>query len=189
MAHEEMALQKIQDGELSIDDSGVIWRHWRRYKFIHNQCEDYVKNYNPSRKVGYKNKKGYLRFNLRENGKSYNIAAHRVVYLWFNNLESFPDNFREINHKDGNKANNSPNNLEFITRSENHRHAFKVLGKIGPRGSRNGKAKLSEGEVRNIIQLLKNHSISYVAKKYEVSPSGISLIKRNISWKHIPRNM
>ena len=65
---------------------------------------------------------GYLsvRFNFR--GKSYYI--HRLV------AEHFIDGDKslDINHKDGNKENNSVDNLEFVTKSQNMLHSTYILG-------------------------------------------------------------
>jgi hypothetical protein len=40
----------------------------------------------------------------------------------------------EVNHKDGNRANNQPSNLELVTSSENKMHSYRVLGhkRTGP---------------------------------------------------------
>lgn len=49
------------------------------------------------------------------------VSVHRLVALHFlpiNNLKTY------VNHIDGNKLNNSVDNLEWITPSENNKHAF-----------------------------------------------------------------
>ena len=69
---------------------------------------------------------GYLYVRLRNNGVRKNELVHRLVALTF--LEtSLGMNY--VNHIDGNKANNSAENLEWCTRSMNMIHSIHVLGK------------------------------------------------------------
>ena len=69
---------------------------------------------------------GYIQYVLSKNDKKVEKKAHRLVAEAFlPNLE----NKREVNHIDGDKYNNSLENLEWTTSSENQLHAFYVLGK------------------------------------------------------------
>ena len=57
-----------------------------------------------------------------ENGENKTrVNVHRLVAETFLERET-PD--LVVNHKDGNKHNNAAENLEWVTRSENDRHAF-----------------------------------------------------------------
>jgi len=71
---------------------------------------------------------GYQRVGLYVgNYKTKTIKVHRLV------AETFIDNIenkKDVNHIDGNKANNNISNLEWCTRSENIKHAFKTGLKI-----------------------------------------------------------
>lgn len=79
--------------------------------------------------------RGYKRVTLSINGKEERWSVHRLVALLF---IPNPDKKLEVNHKDGNKENNSVSNLEWCTRSENEKHAHAnglkpnmVKGKFG----------------------------------------------------------
>ena len=70
------------------------------------------------------NKLGYKVYRLSINGVTKDLYAHRMVAETF-----IPNNdlLRNcVNHIDGNKLNNSINNLEWVTKGENNRHAIKT---------------------------------------------------------------
>lgn len=76
-------------------------------------------------------KDGYLSTTLYNNGVGTKKRVHRLV------AEAFipnPYNKPDINHKDGNKLNNSVNNLEWATKSENMTHAYQT-GLVKPHAS------------------------------------------------------
>ena len=63
---------------------------------------------------------GYAYVSISVHNKHKTRRAHRLIAEAF-----FGDaNGLQVNHKDGNKANNAIDNLEYCTQSENMRHAF-----------------------------------------------------------------
>lgn len=71
---------------------------------------------------------GYLIANLSVGGKRKECTVHRLVAKAF---ISNPNNLEEVNHIDGNKENNSVENLEWCNRSDNLKHRARVLGQRG----------------------------------------------------------
>lgn len=66
---------------------------------------------------------GYKQVQIMRNAKRYTRYVHRLV------AECFLDNaegYTEVNHIDGNKANNDVNNLEWCNHSQNLIHAFRT---------------------------------------------------------------
>lgn len=84
-------------------------------------------NYAKSGKEGLikpiKNQDGYLIVKLYSD-KCYTKLVHRLVAENFIEIPKL-----EVNHLDGNKENNSIENLEWCTHAENERYSWKVLGK------------------------------------------------------------
>lgn len=77
------------------------------------------KNKIMSQAVGVNN--GYCYVGLYKNGKGKNVLVHRIVAIAF--IDN-PMGKKTVNHIDGNKRNNTVENLEWATHSENHKHAF-----------------------------------------------------------------
>lgn len=110
------------------------------------------------------------------------LLVHRVIALTF--LPN-PNNLPQVNHKDGNKKNNAVNNLEWVTASENQKHAFKHLGKTA-KGVRNSQHKLNENDVRKVMSLHENGKhYADIAKVFNVAPTTIYCIIGGYSWNHI----
>jgi hypothetical protein len=91
-------------------------------------CEQ-VRGTHPYAKPGievtdHDNGRGYRVLSLYKNGVQKQYTVHRLVASAF---IPNPEGKREVNHKDGNKANNAVPNLEWVTASENMVHADKVL--------------------------------------------------------------
>jgi len=127
-------------------------------------------------------KDGYLRVRLSNNGKKKTFAIHRLVCSHFviNNL-----NKAEVNHKDGNKENNSASNLEWVTRSENTKHAYST-GLKSALGSFNGAAKLTEDLIPTIrLKINEGYKQKEIAKLYGLDQSTISNIKTGKLWAHV----
>ena len=95
----------------------------------------YVWNNLTDMRLGNVNQHGYLTFNWKFNGRFYRVLCH--VFLWM--MKFWVPKTLMLNHKDGNKQNNSFHNLELVTCSENVLHAYRTglidiekLRKCGP---------------------------------------------------------
>lgn len=118
---------------------------------------------NPSR-----NPQGYLIAQLSVDGIGYAESVHRLVAKTF--IKNDRTEATEINHKDGNKLNNNVDNLEWVTREENRRHAVDVLG-VGV-GVNNSRAKAIRGVSCNMNDVICFEAIADAARYIKGKSSG-----------------
>ncbi len=96
----------------------------------------------------------------------------------------------EVNHIDGDKTNNCIENLEYVTRSENQKHAYAHRLHAPKQGEDHWKSKLTETQVYEIRRLLAEDQLTTIeiGKMYGVNNVVISHINRGKIWRHVPYN-
>lgn len=126
-------------------------------------------------------KYGYKRITLNYTTKKA-FYIHRLVLKAF---ISNPENKPQVNHINGIKTDNRLENLEWSTVKENTNHAEKT-GLRNSKGESNPFSKLSHIEVVAIKNLLQGKTKGVqIAKRFNVSSSTISDIKKGKRWNHI----
>lgn len=128
-------------------------------------------------------RKRYRKVALCLDGTRKDIAVHRLVATAF---IPNPHGKPEINHIDGDPSNNQLENLEWVTKSENMRHAFRV-GLMHHRGEHNGRAILTADQVRAMRRIYAKggKTQTEVGQMFGVSPYRAHQVLRNKQWTHI----
>ena len=120
-------------------------------------------------KTKKEDKDGYFKVTLSKKSKKKNCFVHRLVAEAF--IEN-PDRKPVVNHKDGNKQNNSEDNLEWCTISENVKHSFK-MGFSKPNDGGTSKKVLQLN--RNTFEIINEYpSISDASRSTNISIQCIS---------------
>lgn len=126
---------------------------------------------------------GYKRVRLSKNSTTKTLTLHRLLAINF--IEN-PYNKPNINHIDGNKANNNLNNLEWCTQKENVQHSYNLGLSKGIKGEQNNKSKLKAKDIKEIRKLHKQKKTQTdIAKMFNVSIANISEIVNYKTWKEV----
>lgn len=122
---------------------------------------------------------GYLEISIRLGDQKRKwLLVHRIVAQAF--LEN-PLNLPQVNHKDGDKTNNSSENLEWCTSAQNCNHAVK--NKLAKTEEDHYKAKLTKEDITKIREDSRLHRI--IAEDYGMARTTITAIKNNRTWKYV----
>lgn len=125
---------------------------------------------------------GYICVTLIKNGKTKFTGLHRLIASAF---IPNPENKPEVNHKDGNKHNNSIDNLEWSTTAENVQHAFDTGLNNGRKGVKHHNTKLTEKEVLEIRAIGDTMTQKEIGKLYGVNHQAIYKILKRLRWANV----
>lgn len=132
----------------------------------------------------FKNHSGYYLVDLRHNRKSYTRQVHRIIATLF---IPNPGGLETVNHKNGNKQDNSVDNLEWMSRLDNVRHAWET-GLAKPRyGTSNPANVYTEEQIHSVCALLEIGEMTNkdIALHCGVNVTLIRDIKFRNKWKQI----
>lgn len=188
MTNDERAfLAQVAMGWFSVDEKGRIWR---TVKFTGGRGNTaLIRLPRPIRAEKSKSRKedGYLRVMFRDamTAERLRVGAHRIIWI-VHNRRVIPHPF-EVNHKNGNKADNLPINLELVVRSQNVLHAIHVLGKIHKQPKTTHGAMLTEEQVHQIRALYtaKAMTLKGLAEHFGVHWHTIQNITLRKTWQHV----
>lgn len=131
--------------------------------------------------------RGYLQVCLSVDSKRVYTGIHRLVALAF---IPNPENKPTVNHKDGNKGDNSVENLEWATHKEQTNHADKLgLRKISGEDSK--VSKLKDEDVlyirKNYVSDLKRQTSNgkELCAKFGIAKTTLYRVLRKTSYSHI----
>lgn len=113
---------------------------------------------------------GYVMVSPRVMGRNITRSVHRLIALAFLGESQG----RDVNHINGNKHDNRLSNLEYLSRGDNHRHAYRT-GIREPVG-----IKIPREQRRAILAMRETTKVADIARKYGVARATISKLCRRL---------
>lgn len=164
--------------------------------------DKYNNHYLPQNLIPDNNRYIILMLKKKDN-TSISVKAHSLICSAFNGILALQpiDQILVVNHIDGVKWHNEPYNLEWLTWSENVRHADRTGLINRPNGENNGYSMLTDDQYREICRLTQEgyypnqinkimnigYDITNIAQKIRSKKSG-SMISQNYDFSNIPRH-
>jgi len=125
---------------------------------------------------------GYYRVILCKNGNKKNAWIHQLVARAFIGERTAA----HINHKNGQKTDNRPENLEYVTASQNYQHAIDNGLRTYKYGESFHSSKLTDDGVRQIrVYLSQGLSNKKISKLMGIGQTTVSNVRTGLRWKHV----
>ena len=181
-------LERVVKQEIVLKDESVVeWKPIEGYEGEYEISNDGRVRSLKRNKIGAitVDNRGYSKKALSKNGEVKQFAVHRLVAKAF--IDN-PEEKEEVNHIDGNKLNNTVENLEWCTRSENMKHAHE--NKLQHYSSyvqlchRQKCGKFTEEDIEEVFRL-RSEGLTHrqIAEKYGTSHTTIGSILNGESYK------
>lgn len=182
----EAYLEWIKVYPFTLDDlDGEIWRDIEGYNDYQVSNYGRIKSFKGASitiKKPTLDGTGYLQLGLYQNGK---LKMGRIHKLVAENFIPHVEGKDHINHIDGNTFNNFVSNLEWVTPSENIRHAIAMGLKPIFTGEDVSTAKLTNEQAKYIRENVEKLSLDELAKRFGVTKARISSIQLGKTFKKI----
>jgi hypothetical protein len=126
---------------------------------------------------------GYPKVQLHKEGRPATRQVHCLVAAAF--LGPRPEGM-EVNHINGRKHDPSLKELEYTTPSGNTMHALAAGLRVPLRGEQNAKARLNDGQVLEIDQMLRR-GVRHkdIAPLFGISTNTVKWIGNGETWSHV----
>lgn len=119
---------------------------------------------------------------MHDDGRRKAFRVHRLVAKAF--IGPCPDG-HEVNHIDGDRTNNHVENLEYVTRAENMRHAVRT-GLIA-RGEKAARVRFTRRDVRKMRDMRRDGALlREIAEKFDTPTAQAWKIVTGQQWAHVP---
>jgi len=162
------------------------------YPYIVSSAGDvYSMHYNHKRNTVRKlkqrtTKDGYKDVAIPVNGEMKHFRVHRLVALTF--IPNPRKEADQVNHKNGVKSDNYVDNLEWVTGSENLRHAYDHGLCHGTPGEERGLSKFTNAQIEEACSLLEqNLPFKTISERTGVSRGILHCILKGRAWKSISK--
>lgn len=168
---EEFVYAAVTAGEIEIDPSGEIWRVAKRTGDGRGGARSVRCRRVRADRLGTM---GYRNIRAMIGGKRMTALSHRLIWLHFNG--PIPDGLT-VNHKNGIKHDNRPENLELATDSEQLIHATHVL--------RKGRAANQDGMMNHAAKLTTEQVAAIRAARSRGVPLNRLAAEFGITFQHV----
>lgn len=134
--------------------------------------------------IGSVSRHGYVTIASKRAGHSFWVYVHRVIWEYVNGPL---DPGLEVNHLNGDKADNRIANLEAVTGIENKRHAEREGLTRHLRGEDTRSAKLTNEQVVAVFHASWSgeETVAALAERFGVSPATVGHIHFARAWRHV----